>query len=466
MKLRTFLLTLILFLFFFNSGILIVSTITLKSSLADYKDRSLREHYFIVSSLVKDIKALEERGFPLEEAIESLYDSYYHFYSNQKVIITLALDGKQLYSDVGEVDFRPSTISQSMNNNERYVWTEKIDNKEFISVGGALPSPYDKYTLTYYFDISNMIHSWNIMTMTLLVASMCFGALLAICLIIILNRIFKPLQEISTASRQIAQGEYHNRITVKGKDELAEMAAGFNQMAEEIQNKIHQITESTKQKQRFIDNLAHELRTPLTSIYGYADYIQKVVRTEEDKLFATNLIMSESRRLQNIANRLLFMATSRENIVVKENVHIEELICEVKQSLSIKIAEQGIELNTECTFDTLFCEADMIHVLLVNLIDNAIKACGENGKIKVSALIENGQKVISVEDNGKGMTEEQLKDITEPFYRIDASRSRTIGGAGLGLALCEQIAENHEAELQFITKERKGTTVKVIFTTS
>src|SRR5690606_32956344 len=115
-------------------------------------------------------------------------------------------------------------------------------------------------------------------------------------------------------------------------------------------NKIQQITEASKQKQQFIDNLAHELRTPLTSIYGYADYIQKVVRTEEDKLFATNLIMSESRRLQNIANRLLYMATSRENVIERENIQIKELICGVKQSLSMKANEKGIELIDECKF--------------------------------------------------------------------------------------------------------------------
>ncbi|MEI3614617.1 sensor histidine kinase [Pseudogracilibacillus sp. SO30301A] len=465
MKSRTFLLTLILFLFFFNSGILIVSTITLKNNLAGFKDQSLREHYFIVSSFVKDVKALEERGIPHEDAVESLYKSYDHFYSEQKVIITIALDGKQLFSDVNHHTFKPSETSRLMKSNERHVLTKKIDGKEHIIVEGALPSPYDRYTFTYYYDISTMLHSWQTMTMKLLIAGMCLGGLLAICLFFVLNRIFKPLQEISTVSRRIAQGEYNNRITIKGKDELAEMAASFNHMAEEIQNKIQQITEASKQKQQFIDNLAHELRTPLTSIYGYADYIQKVVRTEEDKLFATNLIMSESRRLQNIANRLLYMATSRENVIERENIQIKELICGVKQSLSMKANEKGIELIDECKFDTLFCEADMIHVLLVNLIDNAMKACEKNGMIKVSARIENEKKVISVQDNGKGMTAEQLNHITEPFYRIDTSRTRSIGGAGLGLALCKEIAENHEAELKFISKEGEGTTVKIIFTT-
>lgn len=447
MKSRTFLLTLILFLFFLNSGILIVSTITLKSNLADAKERSLQEHYFIVTSFVKDVKALEDRGIPLEEAVVSLYDSYERFYGEQKVTISIALGDKQTKS------------------NERHLLTKKIDGQEYIRVEGALPAPYDYYTFTYDYDMSTMLYSWNKMTKILFVAGICFGALLATCLYLVLNRIFKPLQEISTVSKRIAQGEYDNRITIQGKDELAEMANSFNHMADEIQHKIQQLTEASKQKQQFIDNLAHELRTPLTSIYGYADYIQKIARTEEDQLFSTNIIMSESRRLQNIANRLLYMATSRENLLEREHVQIKGLVDGVKQSLSMKAKEQGIELIDECKFDTLFCEADMIHVLLINLIENAMQASEQEGIIKLTARIEKDQKVISVQDNGKGMTEEQLQYITEPFYRIDASRTRSIGGAGLGLALCEQIAENHGAALTFSSKEGEGTTVKIIFTT-
>lgn len=237
-------------------------------------------------------------------------------------------------------------------------------------------------------------------------------------------------------------------------------------MAEEIQNQMQQLATAADQKQQFIDNLAHELRTPLTSIYGYAEYIQKIVRTEEDKLFATNVIMSESQRLQNVANHLLDMATFRSKLMKKDDVQIKQLFSGVEQSMSMIAEEQKIQITYDHHFDTIFCETDMIHILLVNLIDNAIKACGENGIINVSAHIENDCKVIAVQDNGKGMEQEKLIRITEPFYRIDSSRSRSIGGAGLGLALCEQITENHEAELSFFTEIGKGTTAKITFTNS
>lgn len=181
---------------------------------------------------------------------------------------------------------------------------------------------------------------------------------------------------------------------------------------------------AAEQKQQFIDNLAHELRTPLTAIYGYAEYIQKIARTEEGKLIATNYIMSESRRLQNIAYRLLDLATIRENKVKLGNIRIKELLSGVEQTMAIHANEQNIQISYEYDFDTLICDADLMHILLVNLIDNALKACGLGDVVKVSAHTEQGRKVISVQDNGEGMTKEHLQRITEPFYRVDTSRSR------------------------------------------
>ncbi|WP_240418532.1 sensor histidine kinase [Paenibacillus periandrae] len=464
MKSRTFLLTFILFLLFFYSGILLASAVTLKNNLDSSKERSLREHYFIVSSYAKDLNALENRGASMDEGIRSLYRSYFDFYSKQKVILTLSREGQQLYTDsMIQSDQFPAAplISKA---SDRLVSTEKLAEMKYIRVAGAMPVPYDIYVLAYYYDVSDIYSSWNKMTFMLFASGMLFCGLLAVCLLLVLNRVFKPLQQISSASRSIAQGQYEDRIELKGHDELAEMAVSFNHMAEEIQSQMRQLGEAAEQKQQFIDNLAHELRTPLTAIYGYAEYIQKVARTEEDKLVATHYIMSESRRLQNIAYRLLDMATLRGNKMELSNVHMGDLVGGVEQALSMKAADQDIQITYEYHFDTLLCDADLMHVLLVNLMDNAMKACGSNGSIKLVADMENEHKVISVQDNGRGMTEEHLVHITEAFYRVDSSRSRSDGGAGLGLTLCKQIAVHHEAELSFASVQGLGTTAKLTFT--
>jgi signal transduction histidine kinase len=293
-----------------------------------------------------------------------------------------------------------------------------------------------------------------------------FCILLAVCLHFVLGRVFKPLRQVSEASKNIAHGEYGNRIRTTRHDELSELADSFNHMAEEIQKQMEQLKLAAEQKQRFIDNFAHELRTPLTSIYGYAEYIQKVELTEDDKLAATDYIMSESRRLQNLAHQLLELATLGRGDIRRESVAIEGLFRKTEETLKLKLEDRGVKLTWECRLDTVSGDRDLLESLVVNLADNAVKACSPGGRVRLEAYMESEYPVILVTDDGKGMTEEQLGRVTEAFYRVDQARSRADGGAGLGLSLCEQIAASHGAELSFSSQIGRGTVCKLTFTTS
>lgn len=465
MKLKTYLMTLVLFLLFFNGSIFIFSVVTLKNNLNSLKERSLAEHYFIVSTYTKDLYAVENRDTSLDAALKPLFQSYANYYGKQNVLMEISKDGRPLYSSVPkeELIFDKSDVPVA---GARTVSIQKSETKEYIRITGELPAPYDAYALTYFYDLSEATASWNRMTTTLYVIGIFLSALLGVSLMLMLTRIFKPLKQISAASRSIAKGEYENRINVAGQDELAEMAESFNQMAEEIQSQMMQLAATVEQRQRFIDNLAHELRTPLTTIYGYAEYIQKVPITENDKLTATDYIMSESRRLQNIAYRLLDLATLRNSEIRNDEVVLAELFRKTEETMRIKSSEKKVELKWSSNVDELTGDRDLLESLLINLADNAVKACDPGGRVELSAYWEDGKKVISVQDNGRGMTEKQLRHITEAFYRADQSRNRKDGGAGLGLSLCEQIAFCHGAELSFSSQPDVGTTAKVTFTTS
>lgn len=463
MKYRTFLTTLILFLLSFNLGIAIICVTTFKDMVHRAEEKSLDEHYFITSALLKDFHAVESRGIDIGNSLASLFQPYSYLSGDKKVKLALYKGDQLVYSNRQEI-ILPGSFLEPLGGGNRLVSIKKLDDRTYIMVSGQLPAPYDFYTIVYLYDTTDAITAWKQMKNMLFFAGFILSSLLALGLLLLLNRIFKPLSQISQISRNIAAGAYETRLPVSGHDELSEMAQSFNHMAEEIQRQIQQLATAAEQKQQFVDNLAHELRTPLTAIYGYAEYIQKIVRTEEDKLFATNYIMSESRRLQNIAYHLLDLATLRENKIERSSIRMGELVDGIEQSLSMKAAEQNIRIIYEYRFDTLFCNADLMHILLVNLIDNAMKACSPGGIIKLVADLEDGRKVISVQDNGKGMTEEHLIHITEAFYRVDPSRSRSGGGAGLGLTLCKQIAVNHEAELSFLSEPGRGTTAKLTFT--
>ena len=293
--------------------------------------------------------------------------------------------------------------------------------------------------------------------------SFILSVILAIVLYIVIYYIFKPLTEITAAAEKIAKGDYSS-ISVKGKGEIKKVAVSFNYMADEIKKNINKYIEIAKQKQNFIDNLAHELRTPLTNIYGYAEYIQKAKLTEEDKFESTNIIMSESKRLQDISQRLLKLALYREQDMKFSCINLSDIIKKILTSFKIRLNEKNIQVILESEDFIIKGDEALIECLFSNIIDNAVKACDKNGKIIIKSSKDNNEYInVTIYDNGKEIPKDSIKHLTEAFYRVDKSRNREDGGAGIGLTLCNEIVLKHNAMLHF-SSDSTGTTVKLTFT--
>lgn len=463
MKHRTFLTTLILFLLTFNLGILLVCVITFKESINRSKERSIGEHYFIVSGIVKDFTALESRETNIEASLGTLLQPYHYLAGDKNASLTLYRDKTLVYS-IGREIIPLNNLGELPREGNRLVETQNIDDSTYVIVSGKLPQPFETYTAVYYYDITETILSWEQMKNILFFAGFILSGLLALCLLILLNRLFKPLSQISQTSHNIAAGSYDTRLPVSGNDELTEMSRSFNHMAKEIQCQMKELINAAESKQQFIDNFSHELRTPLAVIYGYAEYIQKAALAEEDRQSAVEFIMLECRRIQTMAYQLLDLANLKYEQITLEEIKISGLFETVRLTLHNRITQKEIQIEFIADFDILSGDACLLQSLFENLIDNAMKACGTGGHIKVHAAIEAGNKIISIQDNGKGMEAKDLQHIMEPFYRGDKSRSRKDGSAGLGLAICNQIALCHGAELTFSSHPGTGTTAKIIFT--
>ncbi|MEK3936919.1 ATP-binding protein [Sporosarcina sp. FSL W7-1349] len=465
MKHRTFLTTFLLFLFAFNLGILVISFTMFKDVVRHAEERTLAEHYIMTSAMLKDLQALESRGVSIEESVDSLLQPYSNFSGDKKGRLALYKDDQLVYSSRQEIVWRNDFLHMPRDGS-RLVQFEKSDDRNYVIVSGKLPVPYDSYAMVYVYDTTDAVKAWGKTKNLLFLVGLLISILLAVGLLVSLNRIFKPLSQISETSRNIAAGAYETRLPVSGKDELSEMAQSFNYMAEEIQRQMGELIAAAEKKQQFIDNFAHELRTPLTAIYGYAEYMQKAALTEDDRLSSISYIMSESRRMQALANQLLDLANLRNDQIIREAQHVTDLFYTVQQTLHNKIREKEIQIEFYSELDVIWGDVHLLKSLFVNLMDNAIKACGPGGHIIVRAAMEAGKLTISIQDNGQGMPPEILPHITEPFYRVETSRNRKEGGTGLGLSICKQIVLLHDAEMEFISSVGEGTTVKIIFTTS
>ena len=177
--------------------------------------------------------------------------------------------------------------------------------------------------------------------------------------------------------------------------------------------------------------------------------------------------MNRTSYLKEIANSLLQLAMLRDYIPDKCEINIQNLFDDISQTIKMQLNEAGINFICKNDANTLYGQEDLIKSLLLNLCLNAIKACSPNESIIfMEAKNENEGTTLSVRDNGCGIPADSLSKVTEPFYRVDKARSKKQGGAGLGLALCQKIAEAHGAKMVIESTVGVGTAVKITFTSS
>lgn len=276
--------------------------------------------------------------------------------------------------------------------------------------------------------------------------------------------LLRPVRELDKAAQNIAAGNYDQRVSVNSNDEIGSLAQQFNRMADEIEGRIQQLQLESVRQQRFIDNLTHESRTPLTSIIGYAELLQKV--DYDPALFqkGLNYIHSEGKRMLNLNNMLLDLTFYREKNFELLPQPVLPICREVQEIITVRAAERNITIEVQGDDFVLPLDSDLMKSLLLNLVDNALKASNDNGRIIIGTVLNEDAKVLYVQDFGRGMEAKELEKIKEPFYRVDKARSRKDGGVGLGVAICNQIAHTLQGRLDYESEPNKGTTAKIYFT--
>ena len=229
--------------------------------------------------------------------------------------------------------------------------------------------------------------------------------------------------------------------------------------------KIIEKLSSVNQAQRqLLGSLAHELKTPMTAIIGYADTLLTVRLSPKRQEIALDYIRNECRRLSRLSVKMLELTglyETGEAEFVPVEVQMNQFLEDVKKLVTYRLQEKKICLEIHCNPEELrkTFDPDLMMSAVTNFIDNAVKASDENSKI----VLEATQNHLSVQDYGKGIPEEDLKRVTEAFYMVDKSRSRVKGSVGLGLALCQKIADIHGFQLEITSHLGKGTIVSVLW---
>ncbi len=272
-----------------------------------------------------------------------------------------------------------------------------------------------------------------------------------------------PIRKLSQATRAFAKGDYQKRVLVKGNDEISDLMEDFNAMAQRLEENIWELNDAVRRQEEFTGAFAHELKTPLTAIIGYSELLMSMQLSEEARMMSAGYIYQDGKRLERLAYKMLELVRVDKQEIPFQRVSVHGLMENVTATTRPMLIAQKIELVVDCQEHYLWGDMDLLLSLLLNLVDNSRKACGEGGKIQIMGERTEQGYLLEVQDNGRGMPVQELPHVVEAFYMVDKSRARKEGGAGLGMALCARIVALHEATWQIKSEEGKGTAICILF---
>lgn len=338
---------------------------------------------------------------------------------------------------------------------------QKIEDRYILVMGSRIPlEENSEYKLVLVQDISSIYEDIRTQAFFYVLIYLA-AALTAVVLVFLMTRkALKPLRELQHAAQDISRGCLGRRADVHTSDEIGEMAAAFNGMAEQIENQVTELSLESERRRQMLGSLTHEMKTPMTSIMGYADSLLHVKLKEEQKERALQHIYEECGRLERISSKLMSLIGMYDNdSICMEEVNINDLFSAVAEMEESNLKKKNITLSYSCNMEKRLLDKDLMISLLTNLVDNAIKASDYSSAIYMEAK----DNIITVRDTGCGIPEAEIPRVTEAFYMVDKARSRKEGGCGLGLAICGKIAELHGAKIEIKSKAGEGTEVAIVF---
>ncbi len=272
----------------------------------------------------------------------------------------------------------------------------------------------------------------------------------------LVKRALRPVQVITRAAREIEEENLDKRLDTGSNDELGQLASTLNHM-------LARLEDAFNRERQFTADASHELRTPLAVIQGEATLALKKERNVDEYRKSLENIYQETERMSSVLKRLLFLARNEDNKQPEfEVINLKELLTELVSDIEVLCEEKSIRCQLHAP-DDLFIKGDKVSLreLFFNLIDNAVRYTHSGGEVSLILGGKDNSACVAVKDNGIGIPEDHLKHIFKRFYRVDKSRSRSEGGAGLGLAICERIAEFHNGTIKVESTVGGGSTFLV-----
>jgi signal transduction histidine kinase len=448
----------------------IFGTVLLQSSfqgsLTREKERSLEAVRMFQYAFLTSLDGLSESNYEVsEEAIQALSESIaQNMGDSSRNFAIYDKKGQAIYPADGKAGDLPE-LMQENKEDENCVRRVAQDGENYrIETLVRMENDTYFYYLKMDSDITYVYENREIMYRNYRFAILILGGVAALFSALLAVSFTRPIYRLSQATKAFSGGDYDLRVEVKGDDELSRLSKDFNGMADRLQENMEELSLAAQKQEEFTGAFAHELKTPLTSIIGYGQMLRTMDLPEEERRLAADYIYREGRRLNNLSHKMLELIELKNETIEATPVPMQKWGEELSRLVMPMLKEKQISFSIYLEEGTVAGDWELLLSLFGNLVDNAGKACRKDGKISIiGKWLPDSSYHVAVSDNGCGMPEAELDRITEAFYRIDKSRSRREGGAGLGMTICERIVAAHGAKWEIKSTQGEGTSVTVVF---
>lgn len=367
---------------------------------------------------------------------------------------------------INENDFEQTKETSFVSNlslNEQDYKIQRSDSSTAIIVISKVQGINEKI---YIETITNITDIYNLRTKnyhTYIIYTVMISLISALILWFLSLHLTKPLKQLTELTENFNQGKFSKTINISKSNnfsqEFLSLAVSYNKMTNKVNDYTDKLTEYGKRQEEFVSKFSHELKTPLTSIIGYADYL-KTYKVEKDELLEiANYISKEGKRLEDLSLHLLELNMLKKEQIKLSIVSSKKFFYEFNLSLKNLTKNYNVKLIEDIEEKNILIEPSLMKSLIYNLVDNACKS--DTDEVLIIGKVKNKKYEITIKDYGKGIPEEDISKITEPFYMVDKSRARKQGGSGLGLSIVKEIANLHNSDLIIESAINKGTSIKI-----
>ncbi|MDF2513409.1 MAG: histidine kinase [Herbinix sp.] len=391
------------------------------------------------------------------DTLTVIMDRYGEYYSNRGISLGLYTNGGYVYNNIASLNPDTYLALLSVKEDEKIAQIIQSESHDYILISDLI---HDNAVLVYARDISEIYESRSNSISLYFILLIFFTCFLGVFSYLYAKWITRPLNALHKGAMAISSGNYDLYLSEKDK-EFRDVAGAFNQMAKDVKDRTLELEEKAKELQTFIDDLSHEMNTPLTAIQGYSQFLLNANALEEQKRTAALYIHSEARRIRDMYSKLMVLSFAREHNIDRKQYLCEELVEEVHQTFQNEMIKQNISFTKEISVDYLKVDKTLFHMLFSNLVKNSLQAMEEGGSIHIKIYNQEDLSKIVIKDTGIGIPKDKLNQVTKPFYRIDKSRSRQTGGAGLGLSICSKIVALHDGSMEIDSIQEEGTSITI-----